>query len=69
MTDNPLPSEVPHPSPPWQMTGRLWTAFVRVAADLTVPEDLTAAVSRRRLALALARYETGTLRYVDFSPA
>ncbi|WP_211588695.1 acetoacetate decarboxylase family protein [Allorhizocola rhizosphaerae] len=67
MTDDALPPEVAYPSPPWRMTGRLWMAFVRTAADVAVPADLAPVGGRRRLAVALVRYEAGTLRYDEFA--
>jgi hypothetical protein len=67
MSDEALPPEVPYPGPPWQMTGRLWMAAVRTTADGSVPPDLAAVGSRRRLMVAVVRYEAGTLTYDEFT--
>jgi hypothetical protein len=67
MTDSALPPEVDYPLPPWRTSGRLWIALARADADVTVPHDVTAGGSPRRLVVAVVRYETGTLTYDEFS--
>ncbi|MCE7008220.1 acetoacetate decarboxylase family protein [Kibdelosporangium philippinense] len=59
--------EVSYPQPPWRMSGRLWMVFPRTVDDVDVPGDLSAVGGRRRAAVGLVRYETGTVVYDELA--